>query len=319
MPHCNVSSHCTIHPFPQSSYKVTNLILPILISSLLRNLIRTDHKSSVLPPFFLFSPNRPLCRRRGGRRPLNLNQWQQRAHRPPAASATACLSGSLSNGPPTADCHSACDFLEHGGFLDLLPENYDNNDYDFANLDTDAIYQSLDWNLDTTTAVAGLGVLDGAVLPDMTSAAAGVAQDLGIGEDFLSQEPPLINITNTLEQQPTSSPPLPPPTTTSNTKSPSIPGTSTFSLHPSPAASSSSGSSSSLKRKSSPEDESAAVTLKRQRNTLAARKYRQKRLDRISELEAALASMTSERDDMRLQLARREAEVDALREMLGKK
>jgi hypothetical protein len=195
----------------------------------------------------------------------------------------------------------------------LLPEQYDN--YDFANLDTDAIYQSLDWNLDTSVG----GVFDGAVLPDMNTA--GVGQDLGIGEDFLSQEPPLINITNTLQQQqqPTSSPPLPPPTTTSNNKSPSIPGTSTFSLHPSPAASSSSGSSSSHKRKSSPEDESAAVALKRQRNTLAARKYRQKRLDRISELEAALAAMTSERDDMRLQLARCEASVDALREMLSKK
>jgi hypothetical protein len=61
------------------------------------------------------------------------------------------------------------------------------------------------------------------------------------------------------------------------------------------------------------------VALKRQRNTLAARKYRQKRLDRISELEDALAAMKDERDDMRLQLARREAEVDALREMLAKK
>ncbi|KAI8720076.1 BZIP domain-containing protein [Fusarium sp. LHS14.1] len=151
-----------------------------------------------------------------------------------------------------------------------------------------------------------------------------VGQDLGIGEDILSQEPPLINITNTLQQQqqqqPASSPPVAPPTTSnSNNKSPSIPGTSTFSLHPSPAASSSSGSSSSLKRKSSPEDESASVALKRQRNTLAARKYRQKRLDRISELEAALAAMTSERDDIRLQLARSEAQADALREMLNSK
>ncbi|KAF4447177.1 GAF domain nucleotide-binding, partial [Fusarium albosuccineum] len=83
--------------------------------------------------------------------------------------------------------------------------------------------------------------------------------------------------------------------------------------------SSSSTSSSSRKRKSSPEDESPDVALKRQRNTLAARKYRQKRLDRISELENALEAMTGQRDDLRLQLARREAEVDALREMLGKK
>ncbi|KAL6400284.1 hypothetical protein AUP68_15982 [Ilyonectria robusta] len=52
---------------------------------------------------------------------------------------------------------------------------------------------------------------------------------------------------------------------------------------------------------------------------MAARKYRQKRLDRIAELEQALADMTGDRDDLRLKLVRREAEVDALREMLGKK
>ncbi|KAM0427934.1 hypothetical protein ACHAPT_007394 [Fusarium lateritium] len=232
------------------------------------------------------------------------------------------MAAALNNASASSDSHSAADFCfapPSGGFLDLLPEQYDdhdnnNNDYDFATLDTDAIYQSLDWNLDA----AGTGMLDGAVMPDMTVAAGIEQTDLGIGEDFLSREPPLINITNSQQQQPTPSPPLPPPTTTNN-KSPSIPGTSTFSLHPSPAASSSSASSSSRKRKSSPEDESAAVALKRQRNTLAARKYRQKRLDRISELEAALAAMTGERDDMRLQLARREAEVDALREMLSKK
>lgn len=64
-------------------------------------------------------------------------------------------------------------------------------------------------------------------------------------------------------------------------------------------------------------DEVQAV-IKRQRNTMAARKYRQKRLDRISDLERALCEMTGERDDLKLQLARREAEVEALREMLGR-
>ncbi|KAK7423817.1 hypothetical protein QQZ08_008860 [Neonectria magnoliae] len=94
-------------------------------------------------------------------------------------------------------------------------------------------------------------------------------------------------------------------------------GLSTFSLNDSPTSSASSGS----KRKagSSPEDEAAAATVKRQRNTMAARKYRQKRLDRIAELEQALADMTGDRDDLRLKLVRREAEVDALREMLGSK
>jgi hypothetical protein len=67
------------------------------------------------------------------------------------------------------------------------------------------------------------------------------------------------------------------------------------------------------------DEEAEDVVLKRQRNTLAARKYRQKRLDRISDLEKALSDMTGERDDLKLQLARREAEVEALREMLAKK
>lgn len=220
--------------------------------------------------------------------------------RPAVSVSAACHSGSLSNDSSSSDF---C-FEPSGELLDLLPGQYDT--YDFANLDTSAIYQSLDWD-----ASVG-GVLDGAVLPDMNT----VGQGLDIGEDFLSQESPLVNINILQQQQQPSSPPLAPPTT-SNSKSPSIPGTSTFSLHPSPAASSSSGSS--HKRKSSPEDESASVALKRQRNTLAARKYRQKRLDRISELEAALAAMTSERDDMRLQLARSEAQNDALREMMSKK
>lgn len=58
------------------------------------------------------------------------------------------------------------------------------------------------------------------------------------------------------------------------------------------------------------------VVLKRQRNTIAARKYRQKRLDRIKELEDALEAMTRERDDLRLKLARQEAETAALKEMM---
>lgn len=55
---------------------------------------------------------------------------------------------------------------------------------------------------------------------------------------------------------------------------------------------------------------------KRQRNAMAARKYRQKGRDRIAELEAALKNVEEERDQLRLKLVRKEAEVDALREML---
>ncbi|KHN97458.1 GAF domain nucleotide-binding protein [Metarhizium album ARSEF 1941] len=89
--------------------------------------------------------------------------------------------------------------------------------------------------------------------------------------------------------------------------------------------SSASGSSSKRKHCASPpadldpDSEEAQVVIKRQRNTMAARKYRQKRLDRISDLESALGQMSSERDELKLQLARREAEVDALREMLSRK
>ncbi|RGP79004.1 gaf domain nucleotide-binding [Fusarium longipes] len=190
------------------------------------------------------------------------------------------------------------------GFEDVVWDfGNSNNNNDLQNIDSDGLFDNI--------MVPDLNVLD-------TQSSLDVA-----GDGFLEQEQPLLTVNSTLIEQPstsTSSTPNPPSTTTTN-KSPSstsaIPGTSTFSLHPSPSASSS--SSSSRKRKSSPEEEDSAVTLKRQRNTLAARKYRQKRLDRISELEEALAAMTNERDDMRLQLARREAEVDALREMLGKK
>ena len=84
-------------------------------------------------------------------------------------------------------------------------------------------------------------------------------------------------------------------------------------------------SSAGSKRKTtaSPEldfdSEEAQVAIKRHRNTMAARKYRQKRLDRITDLEKALGDMAGERDELKLQLARREAEVEALREMLARK
>jgi hypothetical protein len=68
------------------------------------------------------------------------------------------------------------------------------------------------------------------------------------------------------------------------------------------------------KRESPPTETESA--LKRQRNTLAARKYRQKKLDRIQELEDALREVTSERDDLKLRLARQEAETAAIKEMI---
>ncbi|KAK6543419.1 hypothetical protein TWF694_000166 [Orbilia ellipsospora] len=66
------------------------------------------------------------------------------------------------------------------------------------------------------------------------------------------------------------------------------------------------------------DDESPEVLDKRYRNNLAAKKYRQKKVDRISELEDALAQMTRERDELRLLLARKEAEGQVLREVMRK-
>jgi hypothetical protein len=59
----------------------------------------------------------------------------------------------------------------------------------------------------------------------------------------------------------------------------------------------------------------ATLAEKRHRNNVAARKYRQKRIDRIEELELALAKMTRERDELKVQLAKRDGEVDLLKEM----
>lgn len=81
--------------------------------------------------------------------------------------------------------------------------------------------------------------------------------------------------------------------------------------------SSSTEQSSSRKRRSPPVDHVTA--LKRERNNVAARKYRQKRIDRITELEGELDEVKQERDDLKLRLARQEAETAALRSMLGMK
>lgn len=56
---------------------------------------------------------------------------------------------------------------------------------------------------------------------------------------------------------------------------------------------------------------------KRERNTAAARRYRQKRQDRITELEQALAEVTKERDELRIRLARQEAQTATLRDLMG--
>nr|POE88234.1 hypothetical protein CFP56_11463 [Quercus suber] len=60
---------------------------------------------------------------------------------------------------------------------------------------------------------------------------------------------------------------------------------------------------------------SGELKRKRERNTEAARRYRQRKVDQVAELEEALAAMTRERDELKLKLARSETEVDVLRGM----
>ncbi|CAA9961688.1 hypothetical protein PTNB73_02601 [Pyrenophora teres f. teres] len=55
---------------------------------------------------------------------------------------------------------------------------------------------------------------------------------------------------------------------------------------------------------------------KRKANTLAARRYRQKRVDQMSTLETELKQVKAERDDLKVRNARLEGEVETLRALL---
>jgi len=57
---------------------------------------------------------------------------------------------------------------------------------------------------------------------------------------------------------------------------------------------------------------------KRTLNTLAARRYRQKRVDQVSALEDALKETQAERDALKVRVARLEGEVEVLRGLLKK-
>ena len=71
------------------------------------------------------------------------------------------------------------------------------------------------------------------------------------------------------------------------------------------------------KRSLSPDSEVQAD--KRRRNNAAAAKYRQKKVDRIAELEKALDDVSRERDGLNLQLAQKNGEVELLRRLLSEK
>lgn len=58
---------------------------------------------------------------------------------------------------------------------------------------------------------------------------------------------------------------------------------------------------------------------KRELNTLAARRYRQRRTDQVSGLETALKETEAERDALKNRVARLEGELDALRSLISPK
>lgn len=60
-------------------------------------------------------------------------------------------------------------------------------------------------------------------------------------------------------------------------------------------------------------DTDTARVMKRTRNTLAARRYRQRRVDQMSDLEAVLKETQTERDALKVRVARLEGELEALR------
>ncbi|KAH6873346.1 hypothetical protein BKA58DRAFT_401457 [Alternaria rosae] len=69
--------------------------------------------------------------------------------------------------------------------------------------------------------------------------------------------------------------------------------------------------------KNSPKDpEPSCRVEKRKANTLAARRYRQKRVDQMSTLETELKEVKAERDDLKVRNARLEGEVETLRALL---
>ncbi|KAL1598631.1 hypothetical protein SLS60_007771 [Paraconiothyrium brasiliense] len=68
----------------------------------------------------------------------------------------------------------------------------------------------------------------------------------------------------------------------------------------------------------SPLADSARVE-KRKANTMAARRYRQKRVDQMNTLESQLKDTQTERDALKVRCARLEGEVETLRAMLAAK
>jgi len=97
-------------------------------------------------------------------------------------------------------------------------------------------------------------------------------------------------------------------TTSTNTSSPAvevgITSPDTASLHPKPG------------RKRALSIEEPDLIDKRRRNNVAATKYRKKKDDRVSDLEKSLHDMTKDRDALKIEVAKKDAEIALLNRLL---
>ncbi|KAK2775838.1 hypothetical protein FQN52_003866 [Onygenales sp. PD_12] len=143
-------------------------------------------------------------------------------------------------------------------------------------------------------------------------------------QNYAYAPPPQQNNIPTTQSSTRALQPKPISTTTTTTTTASSPTSSNHTNHSSP--SSSGGAShphpqpkSTTQASSTPAAETDRAADKRRRNTLAARRFRQKQQDRVAQLEKALESVSRERDALKMQVARWEGEAVALRGMLKKK
>ncbi|KAM3549772.1 hypothetical protein MY1884_008581 [Beauveria asiatica] len=232
----------------------------------------------------------------------NLGQWDQQSPQVPAAPA----SSSSFEGHIGILSRSAWGD-EVGGAYEpfFLPEQFSNFQQDTSwwspsdptFLDASPELDDLDWTLDeelqlvinaqaTTAALTTVTVPD---LPLLAPAPAQPAEWSGFG--VFDSNPPTVS---------------------------SVTSSGFASTHPTPATSKTPSFAAAAYPQMSAHRKHAdpEVLLKRQRNKVAAQKYRQKKLDRITELEVEVSGLKRERDELRIQLAKQEAETAALREML---
>lgn len=75
-------------------------------------------------------------------------------------------------------------------------------------------------------------------------------------------------------------------------------------------------SSTTSSRAAAPPKEAPNRVKKRELNTLAARRYRQRRVDRMNQLEEELEAIKRERDELKMRVSKLEGETEALRSMV---